>query len=92
MEQLRAKILAEVGLHARPAAQFVATAKKHAAKVRVRNATADGKWVDAKSILGVLALAASRGTRLEVTADGPDEEAALAAVRRLFESHFGEES
>lgn len=88
MEQLRAKILADVGLHARPAALFVGVAKKHASKVRVRNATTEGKWVDAKSILGVLTLGVEQDHEIEVTAEGPDEAQVIAALGALIKANF----
>ena len=52
----------------------------------------DGRVMDGKSILGILLLSASAGTTIEVVAEGPDEEQALAALAALVESGFGEES
>jgi phosphocarrier protein len=77
-----------LGLHARAAARFVHAATAFVAQVRV---TRDGRTVDGKSIMGILLLAAPRGTTLAITTDGPDEEAALAALCRLVESGLGEE-
>jgi phosphocarrier protein HPr len=80
-----------LGLHARAAAKLVRLSSGFASEVSVsREGT--GLAVDAKSILGVLMLAASKGTRLEFTADGPDESEVITAVRRLFEARFGEEA
>jgi phosphocarrier protein HPr len=76
-----------LGLHARAAARFVHTAGGYTARVRVGR---DGREMDGKSILGLLLLAASRGTVITITADGPDEEAALQALVRLVEEGFGE--
>ncbi|MGE5812881.1 MAG: HPr family phosphocarrier protein [Acidobacteriota bacterium] len=76
-----------LGLHARAAARFVHTAGTYAARVRV---TRDGREMDGKSILGLLLLAASRGTVITITTDGPDEQAALDALVSLVEGGFGE--
>jgi phosphotransferase system HPr (HPr) family protein len=76
-----------LGLHARAAARFVHTAGAFRARIRVGR---DGREMDGKSILGLLLLAASRGTIITITADGPDEDAALDALVRLVEEGFGE--
>ena len=65
------------------------TANRFRARVVVSR---NGKIMDGKSILGILLLAASQGTRLEVGAEGEDEEAAVAALAELVEGGFGEES
>ena len=78
-----------LGLHARAAARFVHTANRFRARVVVSR---NGKMMDGKSILGILLLAASQGSRLEVGAEGDDEEAAVAALAELIESGFGEEA
>jgi phosphocarrier protein HPr len=77
-----------LGLHARAAARFVHTASRFRSRV---TAGRDGRAMDGKSILGILLLAASQGTSIEVSVDGPDEEQALAALAELVESGFGEE-
>ncbi|MCX6544459.1 MAG: HPr family phosphocarrier protein [Acidobacteria bacterium] len=76
-----------LGLHARAAARFVHLAGTFQARVTV---TRGARTVDGKSILGILLLAASRGAAIEVTAEGPDENAALDALCALVESGFGE--
>ncbi len=76
-----------LGLHARAAAKLVHTATSFASKVTL---TKDGDEVDAKSILGLLLLAASKGASLLVRVDGADENAALAAIRDLVERRFDE--
>ena len=76
-----------LGLHARAAAKFVHIATKFDSQIRVGR---DSKVMDGKSIMGILLLAASRGTTLMITADGPDEQAAVEALARLVESGFGE--
>jgi phosphocarrier protein len=78
-----------LGLHARAAARFVHAANGFRSKISVSR---DGRTMDGKSILGILLLAASQGTWLEVTAEGEDEVAAMEALVRLVSSGFGEES
>ncbi len=68
------------GLHARPASLFVQAAKRFSSDIRVKKGR---KSVDGKSIMGLLTLAANRGARIAILADGPDAEAALAALARL---------
>ena len=77
-----------LGLHARAAARFVHTASRFRARV---TAGRDGRVMDGKSILGILLLAASQGTAIEVTAEGPDEDQAMEALASLVEGGFGEE-
>jgi phosphotransferase system HPr (HPr) family protein len=78
-----------LGLHARAAAQVVRTANCFKSVLRLERI--DGSAVaDAKSILSVLMLAAARGTQLRATAEGADEQEAMAAVRKLFADGFGE--
>jgi phosphocarrier protein len=76
-----------LGLHARAAARFVYLAGTFRAHVTV---TRGARTVDGKSILGILLLAASRGAAIDVTAEGPDEHAALDALCGLVETGFGE--
>jgi len=80
-----------VGLHARPAALFVQTAAQFQSTITVRSVTRNVGPVNAKSILSVLTLGAEQGHVLEITAEGPDEAEAIAALRALVESKFGEE-
>jgi phosphocarrier protein HPr len=76
-----------LGLHARAAAKLVHTAAGFNARITLEK---DGDAVDGKSILGLLLLAASKGTSLRLRAEGDDEEAALAAVRDLVDRRFDE--
>jgi phosphocarrier protein HPr len=78
-----------LGLHARAAARFVHTANRFRARVSL---SGRGKTMDGKSILGILLLAASQGSRLEVSAEGADEVEAVEALAALVEGGFGEES
>jgi phosphocarrier protein HPr len=76
-----------LGLHARAAAKFVQTASRFKSMVKVRK---NGEEVDGKSILGILLLAASQGTRIVVSVSGEDEVDALAAVEDLISRSFDE--
>ncbi len=76
-----------LGLHARAAAKLVHTAGGFQSKVTLQR---DGEEVDGKSILGLLLLAAGKGTQLRLKVDGADEQAAVAAIRDLVERRFDE--
>ncbi len=78
------------GLHARPAARFVQKASAYDADVRVANATAGRGPVTARSLNAVATLGVTRGDEIEVTASGPQAEAALEAIRTLAAEGFGE--
>ena len=89
MVECRVSVVNRLGLHARAAAQLVRAAGRFQSSVRLERV--DGSaGADAKSILSVLMLAASRGTELRVTAEGLDEGEAVAALRSLFAEGFGE--
>jgi phosphocarrier protein len=77
-----------LGMHARAAARFVHTATRFQAQVRVAHGHRE---IDGKSIMGILLLAAARGTALTITTDGPDAAEALDALAALVESGLGEE-
>ncbi len=72
----------ELGLHARPAGEFVKIAGQYASDIQVGNGR---EWVNGRSVLSILSLAASRGTTLTVRAEGEDAEAALGALGELIE-------
>jgi phosphotransferase system HPr (HPr) family protein len=78
------------GLHARPAALFTAKAAEFTARVTVENLDRGKGPVDAKSMLMLLTAGVSRDHRIRLTADGPDEDAAIAALAELIESGLGE--
>ena len=78
-----------LGLHARAAARFVQLAARFTSQVRV---TRDAKVMDGKSIMGILLLAAARGTTITISADGADEQAAVEALVELVATGFGEVS
>lgn len=81
------QIINKLGLHARAAAKLVHMAARFSSDVKVKKGNDE---VDAKSILGILLLAASKGTVITVTADGSDENEALAAIEQLVAGRFDE--
>ena len=76
-----------LGLHARAAAKFVHAASGFRSRIRIGR---DGRHTDGKSIMGILLLAASRGTTITLTADGEDEADAIATLLALVERGFDE--
>jgi len=82
-------VVNQLGLHARAAARFVHLATRYHAQIRVGR---EAKVMDGKSIMGILLLAAARGTTLTISADGPDERDAVEALAQLVASGFGEET
>lgn len=80
-------IVNPLGLHARAAAKFVHVAGAFTASIRVGR---PGREMDGKSIMGLLLLSAAQGTSLNIIADGPDEQDAVAALRALVERGFDE--
>lgn len=81
-------ILNKLGIHARPAAQFVKTANRFQSDIFVEK---DGEEVDGKSIMGLMMLAAGHGSVISVTADGADADAALEAIADLINRKFEED-
>ncbi|MBV8208426.1 MAG: HPr family phosphocarrier protein [Burkholderiaceae bacterium] len=81
------KISNKLGLHARPSAQLTQAASRFQSEVYLAR---EGRRVNAKSIMGVMMLAAGPGSTVSVEADGPDEENAIAAIGALIDSRFGE--
>jgi len=82
------EVVNRLGLHARAAAKLVHLASAFACQVLL--VADDGEEIDAKSILGILLLAAGQGTRLRLRCDGPDEQRATAEIVALFADRFGE--
>jgi len=76
-----------LGLHARPSAQLTQVAGKFTSEVYISK---NGRRVNAKSIMGVMMLAAGPGSTVTVDAEGPDEEQAMEAIGALIASRFGE--
>jgi phosphocarrier protein len=83
------EIINRLGLHARAAARFVSTANGFESDIHLRRGP---RTVNGKSIMGVMMLAAGRGTRLQLITEGPDAEEAADALCQLVENRFGEES
>jgi phosphocarrier protein len=77
----------ELGLHARPSALFVKTTNRFKSDITVEKG---GEVVNGKSIMGLMMLAAGKGTKLKIVAVGPDADAAVAAIEELFQKKFNE--
>ncbi len=77
-----------LGIHARPAAKLAKTANEFESAIRLMK---DGLEVNAKSIMGIMMLAAAQGNVIEVEAEGPDEDEAMRALGDLIENKFDEE-
>lgn len=88
MSERELTIVNSLGLHARPAARLVRLASGFASDIELRNQ--DGLSVNAKSIMGVMMLAAEQGSRITVRADGADADQAIEAVAQLVATGFGE--
>lgn len=78
------------GFHARPAAMFVQAAAKFASRITLENLERGSAPIDAKSILMVLTSGAAKGHRIRVTADGPDENEAIATLEAFVDAGMGE--
>ena len=89
MLEAKIKIVNQLGLHARAAAQLVRLAGKFNSRIKLIR-TDTNAAADAKSILSVLTLAAAKGTRLELEVEGADEREALRAIEEIFANGFGE--
>lgn len=87
MKSRQITIRNKLGLHARAAAKLVNSASEFTAEVHLEK---DGKRVNGKSIMGVMMLAASKGSTITVIADGKDEEVALQTLFELIRNRFGE--
>ena len=82
-------VVNQLGMHARAAAKFVHLATRYEARVKVAR---DRREMDGKSIMGILLLAAARGSTITISAEGADEQNAVAALVALVESGFGEDA
>lgn len=82
------EIINKLGLHARPAAKLVETAKRYTADIYYER---DGREVNGRSLLGILTLACPKGSWITIRAAGPDAKEALESLGRLIGEKFGEE-
>jgi phosphocarrier protein HPr len=87
MVQQEIEIVNKLGLHARASAKLTQLAAKHASEVWISR---NGRRVNAKSIMGVMMLAAGKGSKVTLEAEGADAEACLAALSELIAAKFGE--
>ncbi|GER89197.1 hypothetical protein KDW_33590 [Dictyobacter vulcani] len=87
MQKDRVRFHNEVGLHARPAAQFVKLAKQFTSTITV---TYNAKTVDAKSLIRLLTVGAGKDAEIEITAEGADEKEAITALVGLVNNNFAE--
>ena len=78
----------KLGLHARAAAHLVRVASGFESEIKL---VKDEETANAKGIMGLMMLAATQGTQLELQAEGPDEDSAFESIQQLFDSRFGEE-
>jgi phosphocarrier protein HPr len=85
----KVKIINQLGLHARAAAQLVRLAGSFQSSIQIKR-TDNNVMAEAKSILSVLTLAAAKGTQLDLTVEGADEQEAFQAVTEIFANGFGE--
>lgn len=88
VEKKEIEIINELGLHARPAAMFVKLANEFSCEITVEKGS---EQVNGKSIMGIMMLAAGKGSKIKVTAEGPDAQGAIAEIEKLIQSKFGEE-
>ena len=89
MKEVKTTVVNPNGIHAGLASLFLNEAKKYQSKIMVENLSS-GKAKDAKQILGVMSLGMTKGTEIRLTAEGPDEEEAIAGMLHLVESGCGE--
>jgi phosphocarrier protein HPr len=87
MQQREVEIINKLGLHARASAKLTQLAAKYASDVQISR---NGRKVNAKSIMGVMMLAAGKGAKVTIEIDGPDETVAMDAIIALIGDYFGE--
>lgn len=88
MVEKEVQLTNKLGLHARPAAMVVQTASKFSSEIKLIK---DDLEINGKSIMGVMMLAAEKGSTIKIRVEGEDEAQALEKLIQLFESKFGEE-
>jgi phosphocarrier protein len=87
MQRREVEIVNKLGLHARASAKLTQLAAKYPCEIALER---NGRKVNAKSIMGVMMLAAGKGTRVTLEVDGPQEDEALSAIVALIGDYFGE--
>ncbi len=87
MQQREIEIVNKLGLHARASAKLTQLAGQFTAEVWI---TREGRKVNAKSIMGVMMLAAAKGSSIAIETDGPDEDQAMTALIGLINDKFGD--
>lgn len=87
MLRKKLEIINKLGLHARAAAKFVSAAGRFESQIEVMH---KDRCVNGKSIMGVMMLAASKGSEIELIVSGPDQDAAMQALTELIEQKFNE--
>ena len=87
MQRREAEIVNKLGLHARAAAKLTQTAARYGSEVFIER---NGRKVNAKSIMGVMMLAAGKGAKVQLETNGPDEGEAMDALVALIANYFGE--
>ncbi|MBB6219040.1 phosphocarrier protein [Anaerosolibacter carboniphilus] len=87
MYQAKVTVSNALGLHARPAKLLVKEAENYTSDIRIIKSE---KEYNVKSMMGILSMGAQKGTELTLVAEGVDEEAAVVAIKKLFDSGFGE--
>ncbi len=87
MQQREVEILNKLGLHARASAKLTQLAAKYQSDVQISRS---GRRVNAKSIMGVMMLAAGKGAKVQIEIEGPDEAVAMDAIVKLIDDYFGE--
>jgi len=87
MQREQVEIVNKLGLHARASAKLTQLASQFKSDVWL---TRNGRRVNAKSIMGVMTLAAAKGSQIEIETDGEDEQTAIGAILHLIEDKFGE--
>jgi phosphotransferase system HPr (HPr) family protein len=90
MRSTERTVLNPSGIHARPGATFVRTAARFGSKITLENLDRESPVIDAKSILSVMGSGVKQGHRIRITADGPDEDDAIAALEAAIDGGLGE--
>lgn len=88
MSHKKVTIINKLGLHARASSKLVQLSSKFASEIHIKH---NDKKVNGKSIMGVMMLAASQGTEIELIADGNDQQQAIQALEQLIQDRFGEQ-